>query len=403
MTKLTAILVTLLLGIIAPVSLRADQAAITVTVKTDAYVSGACITLADISAITGDAGLSDKAGKLMMRRVPTGLAAEQITRDRILDRLNTNGIASKQVTFAGAAKCNAYNAVAYGKAAPEPVEAAKPEPARQPEAPKADASKADVVKPAADTAAPVAQPVPSNGSNSADTVIAPRRSIVEIARQKICEDAAKLQGCAVEDIVLEDVRPNDQLKNLPGGVQRFINCFDTGKVGGALGGRAFKILVEVDGKDMGGDLRLTVTVAQMRTLAVAARRLAQGAVLTAADVELKRVPCKASIGQNFTAASDVDGMELTGRAMDAGELFQKSLLRPAVIVKRNAVLVLSLNGIAVNGLTGKALEDGAKGDVIRVEREANKDIKDAKPAKVVLRVRITSATTGVVVSTENGA
>ena len=105
---------------------------------------------------------------------------------------------------------------------------------------------------------------------------------------------------------------------------------------------------------------------------VPVRRLAAGEVLRAEDVRIDRVRADRA-GQLADPAAAV-GLTLR-RPIAAGQpLAQTDLTRPAVVARNSAVMMLiTAPGMSV-GAQGRALEDGAMGEVIRVQTVASRAV-----------------------------
>ena len=100
---------------------------------------------------------------------------------------------------------------------------------------------------------------------------------------------------------------------------------------------------------------------------VTAVAVPRGAILSATDVTLQRVKSDAQIGDAFQSLEDVVGREAV-LAIAPGQILDPQYIRTPVLVKRGSVVtvVVQAPGVKIR-TTGRAREDGSKGDSINVE------------------------------------
>jgi flagella basal body P-ring formation protein FlgA len=127
----------------------------------------------------------------------------------------------------------------------------------------------------------------------------------------------------------------------------------------------FDVLFERPGRTR-SVIRFTGTYAETFEAAVLVRALAAGEVVRAADVAISRRP-KAEFTANVVTNADQMVGLAPRRAMRAGQVLRQSdLSKPQVIARNDTVTItLEMPGIVLS-MSGKALEAGAKGDLIGV-------------------------------------
>jgi flagella basal body P-ring formation protein FlgA len=116
-------------------------------------------------------------------------------------------------------------------------------------------------------------------------------------------------------------------------------------------------------------------------IVVATRSVARGDVVTAADVEVRMIePSAKTSGQRavIDSTSKIVGMEAR-QPLQAGEIVFADQVQAPVIVKRGDLITVSSQsgGIRVR-TSARALQEGAKGDLIEVESLQGKQHYDAR-------------------------
>ncbi|MEQ8790164.1 MAG: flagellar basal body P-ring formation chaperone FlgA [Pirellulaceae bacterium] len=145
------------------------------------------------------------------------------------------------------------------------------------------------------------------------------------------------------------------------------------------GSQQFDVTVHIGEQET----RLTVPaeVATPQLVVVARRQLRQGEVIQQADVEMQPAPI-ASRGRRFAYAfHEIVGKELS-RGYSLNQPIDPDHVRAPQLVRRNDVITVYAIGAGLRiRILGKALEDGALGDVIAVA-----DHKSGKPLRSRARV-----------------
>jgi flagella basal body P-ring formation protein FlgA len=120
--------------------------------------------------------------------------------------------------------------------------------------------------------------------------------------------------------------------------------------------------------------RLSGEVVRVTEAAVTTRHLRLGSVLAADDVKMERIRLGLVEGHNPVPVSVVLGMALRHDMGEGQAITSADLTRP-VLVARNSTVRLSLNadGIVLTAV-GTALEDGTKGDRIRIQNPSSRAV-----------------------------
>ena len=143
-----------------------------------------------------------------------------------------------------------------------------------------------------------------------------------------------------------------------------------------VGLQALVISAEHQGKAIRVPLNVTVTASQ--AVVSLARNLPSGTILQAADVELRPVSYAARPVNAITDVQQVLGQELA-RTSPAGLPLATEFLKAARLVKLGqAVTVRSVGAGVMVTAQGKALADGAQGDMVLVELLETKEKLQAR-------------------------
>lgn len=113
-------------------------------------------------------------------------------------------------------------------------------------------------------------------------------------------------------------------------------------------------------------------------VAVVARSLARGAVLSADDVILKRMSTSQGGSGLIQDLSQVVGKELK-RKLDQGEPIRVSQLKSPQVIRRGDKVILEASTASISVVTtGTALANGQLGDRIQVRNEKSNRVVDAE-------------------------
>ena len=142
---------------------------------------------------------------------------------------------------------------------------------------------------------------------------------------------------------------------------------------GAHGGRPAAIEVRCEGARPWA-LYVPVTVRRHAEVVVAARPVARGASLAAADLRLARVAVASGAEDYFTQPEQVVG-RVAGRVLAQGEALLARQLRRAQLIRRGDQVVLASSGGSISvSVRGTALEDGGAGDRVTVRNLSSERI-----------------------------
>jgi flagella basal body P-ring formation protein FlgA len=109
---------------------------------------------------------------------------------------------------------------------------------------------------------------------------------------------------------------------------------------------------------------------------VPTRRIGAGEVLRADDLRIERV--RAERAQGLADPATVAGLALRRPVAPGQPLLAADLARPAVVVRNAAVLMaITAPGMTISA-QGRALQDGAVGEVIRVQNVASRAVLEAE-------------------------
>lgn len=117
---------------------------------------------------------------------------------------------------------------------------------------------------------------------------------------------------------------------------------------------------------------------EWQLMPVAARPLKKGAVITAADVQLRKVNAAAVLGDSVRELGDVIGKSAQ-RDVGQGEMFNAAAVAvPPVITAGSRISMLFRAGRLEASAMGVALESGAVGQEIKVRNEASSKVLTAR-------------------------
>lgn len=134
----------------------------------------------------------------------------------------------------------------------------------------------------------------------------------------------------------------------------------------------FDVAVEIDGMEA-RNIQVPATILPMREVWVAARNLAAGHILDAADLTTAAMPVDARGNNTRTPVEDaVAGLEIA-RSIKAGQPILRQHLLPMMCASRGDTISVtaSTEGISVT-LAARALSSGRLGDVITCENISSK-------------------------------
>lgn len=191
--------------------------------------------------------------------------------------------------------------------------------------------------------------------------------VVELVMAEIKRDIAKSFDLPQADIAVSEVRRNSKLQYLPKGVQRLASKKERLNLGSDLGELRYRFSAEVKG-EIHDDLVLTVNVVRYASVVVFARDVRSKQPLVESDLMLQRLPFDTKAENYYLSIDDALGMAPTRHAR-ADSIVEPAQLERATLIKRGDIVLVSYrSGSLVIECQAKALSDGARGDVIEMER-----------------------------------
>jgi flagella basal body P-ring formation protein FlgA len=156
--------------------------------------------------------------------------------------------------------------------------------------------------------------------------------------------------------------------------------YDIARLGEPSAGKIpLRVLVTVDGKPS-ARFMATAVVDDWREVPVLNKSLERGMLITPSDVELVRLNLFKQPPDIADHISDVLGRAVKIR-MDAGDTLRKSMIDiPPLVPQGKKVQLLYDSGGLRATATGVAMDDGLKGDVIRVKNDSSRKIVKARIA-----------------------
>lgn len=134
--------------------------------------------------------------------------------------------------------------------------------------------------------------------------------------------------------------------------------------------------IDLQSTDGSNDARfqLRAMVDEWKLIAIAGRSVSKGSAFTGADIEMRNFNT-ALIGRDvLESPSDVIGA-VASREIGAGEPLRKSMLTvPPTIASGSKVIILFKSGFLEASASGTALENGMKGQAIRVKNDNSQKI-----------------------------
>ncbi len=132
------------------------------------------------------------------------------------------------------------------------------------------------------------------------------------------------------------------------------------------------------GTTLVSEQRLYVQVSRQTLAAVATRPLRRGQTIAPGDVEVQAVTLDADRGQPVTELRQLIG-QLAQRSVRAGEVVYAADVQEPVLVQRGEVVAVQcVSGGLVIRMTGRAEEDGSRGQIINVRNDRSRSLFQAK-------------------------
>lgn len=147
--------------------------------------------------------------------------------------------------------------------------------------------------------------------------------------------------------------------------------------GSYLGLTPFIADIHVDGKSV-KQIVIQARIRVFRQAIVAINAIPNGQMISANDLELRRIDISTAKGKSFSKLQDLSQMAAK-TYIQAGQVITTSHVIPPILVKRGNVVSLEATsrGFQIR-TTGIAQQDGRRGELIRVKNTSSKKIIDAK-------------------------
>jgi len=113
-------------------------------------------------------------------------------------------------------------------------------------------------------------------------------------------------------------------------------------------------------------LHVPVTISIYKNILVATRQLQKNTVLTASDIKLTKHDLASLAYGYFEEKKSGIGMKLKRRVLAGAVLTPAMLKKPQVVTRGQRITILAQSGRMLVRMTGKALNNGAVGDRIKV-------------------------------------
>lgn len=132
------------------------------------------------------------------------------------------------------------------------------------------------------------------------------------------------------------------------------------------------------GTTLVSEQRLYVQVSRQTLAAVATRPLRRGQTIAPGDVEVQAVTLDADRGQPVTELRQLIG-QLAQRSVRGGEVVYAADVQEPVLVQRGEIVAVQcVSGGLVIRMTGRAEEDGSRGQIINVRNDRSRSLFQAK-------------------------
>ncbi|MFT3930406.1 MAG: flagellar basal body P-ring formation chaperone FlgA [Spongiibacteraceae bacterium] len=115
-----------------------------------------------------------------------------------------------------------------------------------------------------------------------------------------------------------------------------------------------------------------------RAVVVATKPLATGSVITASDVEMATFDVSQLAGTYLTTANEAIGMGVKRPISTGRPLVAQQLEQPLLIRRGEGVVISAESGELAVKMSGTALTDGRRGELIRIKNQTSARVVDAK-------------------------
>lgn len=210
--------------------------------------------------------------------------------------------------------------------------------------------------------------LPAVGQTAPEREVEPLDSLREAARAFLESEAAQMQGEI--EVSIGRIDPRLRLARCDRPIEGFW----------PRGGRkmgSVTVGVRCDG-EVSWSIYVRAKLAVYETVVATSRPLNRGGRVAASDVELLREDVTRLSSGYYTRTEDVVGMEVR-RSVRAGMVLNRSLVKAPIMIKRGeTVVIIADTGSVQVRMEGKALDAGAKGEIIEVLNRSSKQRLEAE-------------------------
>lgn len=141
----------------------------------------------------------------------------------------------------------------------------------------------------------------------------------------------------------------------------------------------FAVVVAAPANDLSAKrLQLTGRIYQTMEIPVTTRPIPAGELIRQEDLEWRRLPVSRVSGDTLVSEPEIVGM-MPRRSLRSGDVFRSSHIKAPVLVPNKSLVTVTLeHPFMTLTVQGRAMEAGARGDVIRIRNIASKIILDAE-------------------------
>ncbi len=334
-----------------------DADGLIIELKEYTAVQGSLITVQDLASLEGNQELLNRVAGIIVGRTPKHARPKEVLADEISSHLMRSGISQEDIFLTGASQIFVYNAafvvLTNQEESQESEEVSNEEETNSTTSFEQNTNDGPVTS----FSKPAEQEAPEQPSHQEEDLIG-------VAIAAIQEQMADNLGLQPDEIFVKEQSRNNALRQLSSqGLALFIDAFP--KDNGPFGDRSYELLVKVDGEEV-DDLILKVEVGRYAEVVVAHKTLEQDQAFRHEDLRIERRIFKTRSEDYFTEIEDVVGLA-PKRELSADTLILPENVAPAILVERSEIVTAEA-GLAHCQV--KALEDGAKGDLIKVSRVA---------------------------------
>jgi len=321
------------LALMAIMALSSAVHADSIQLRRSAVVSSDAVRLVDVAALEGEA--ANQLADIVVLR--TGSAAS-LTQDSLKAVLTKAGVNWARISLKGFETCEI---VREGEGTTSAKLPAKPV--------------TDIDAPPAPVIANPTEPVAGDATSTVS------QRLDEWLRRQHGEGSGDLR------ITFADREKKDL--DLPVGQDTLVF---TGGTGGSLG-RVPVTIQRFKGDKLVSTSRCTVDIALRQLAVVATRSISKGATVSADDVEIRQVDLDRDPQKVLTRLDAAIG-QVAATSLREGAVLNADTVRSALLVQRNDLIrIQAIAGGLVIQTVGRALEDGADGQVIQARNERSRD------------------------------